>query len=472
MFGTDNYINEHACFGSHNSHYFMLKYVKEFLTAYKGVNRFGYTHITTAHEKSGTIIKTVDKDLREMLEELLKEFSKNPGEDFVLVIAGDHGKHVSETDFVKPGFFENVLPGQIVIANKELIHRLKAHQMLTHSTQRLVSREDWHLTLKHLAVTPYGSISRESNLYNHWKKCTDTEFTVSLLLEMAGNERTCKDLDIEEYLCVCLPFEELSEREREGEQASVLQTMVDFGMRNINAGLNPIYCTQLVLGKIKYAARRQIETEYVIYRIRATDAVHTGVELEIYVALFPVAIQELYQKEDTREMPIMDLQATLRGQVMRIQLLKTLRIDEYVGYMEEFAIAARQKPTFCVPHPPIELKGVSSELGVVFDRLYSTITVRVAQVNNNCFEECLENDSVCQPWALMMLSNPSILAQSWRGNVTYINEDNEILRDYLAIARYEHGDVLGFNNNSLIFPLKPTGCHDTSEGITLICPCK
>jgi hypothetical protein len=50
----------------------MLKYIKEFVSGYSGFNRFGYAHITTAHEKSGTIIKTVDLDLKEMISDVLE----------------------------------------------------------------------------------------------------------------------------------------------------------------------------------------------------------------------------------------------------------------------------------------------------------------------------------------------------------------------------------------------------------------
>lgn len=473
VFGSDNYINKHSCFGSHNSHYYMLKYVKEFLTAYKGVNRFGYTHITTAHEKSGTIIKTVDEDLYEMLKDLLEEFSSYENEDFVLVIAGDHGKHVSETDFVKPGWLENVLPSQLVLMNKELMARLGAHEMFAKSTQRLVSREDWHLTLKHLSVTPYGTLAKDSNLYTHWKKCTDTDFTLSLLLEPAGDQRTCKDLDIEEYMCTCLPFEEINTSTLSVHASENINLLIDFALEQLNSGLKSDLCNEIKLGNIKYLATREIEINYVIHRVRVTDFTYPNVEFELYIAVFPESLKEMYEK-DTKFMPSQQVPSSLRGQSMKMQFLKVLRIDEYGGYMEEFAIAANKKPSLCVPMPPLKVTEISTELSVVFENLFRTITVNLGKEEENCFDTCHNKDLVCQPWALMMLANPDILMQIWRpqGNFTYLTLENTELLKSLNNSIHTSGKLLGTSNSTLVFPTHESKCEDSDIGVVPICPCK
>ena len=41
----------------------MLNCVESYSKEYRGVYRFGYTHIKTAHEKSGTIFRTVKNNL-------------------------------------------------------------------------------------------------------------------------------------------------------------------------------------------------------------------------------------------------------------------------------------------------------------------------------------------------------------------------------------------------------------------------
>ena len=209
VFGTDNYINEQACFGSQDSHRYMLDYASSYLQEYSGINRFGYIHITTAHEKSGTIIKTVDDDLLIFMQNTL-DFYQRKNEDVVFILGGDHGKHVSETDYVKPGWLENLLPAQIVITNKDLMRRLNSDDTLRTNTQRLVSRPDWHLTLKHLSLVPYGQIKKSSPVYNQWKAVTDSDFSVSLLLEKVPTQRTCSDVDIDDFYCVCGPYEEIT----------------------------------------------------------------------------------------------------------------------------------------------------------------------------------------------------------------------------------------------------------------------
>jgi hypothetical protein len=60
-----------------------------------------------------------------------------------------------------------MLPAQIVIMNKDLVSRLGSHETFKYNQNKLVSRLDWFLTLKHLAVVPYGNVKIDSNLYNH-----------------------------------------------------------------------------------------------------------------------------------------------------------------------------------------------------------------------------------------------------------------------------------------------------------------
>ena len=220
----------------------MLDYVQSYLTKYKGQNRFGYSHITTAHEKSGTIIKTVDEDLQKFFTSLLKFYSKID-EDIFFILAGDHGKRVSETDIIKPGFIGNVTPGQIVIANKHLIQKLNADENLRHNSQKLISRADWHLTLRHLSLVPYGQLDRNSRLYHNWKKSSETDHIVSVLLDKIPNSRSCEDVNIEDYFCVCLPYDELSENEYESNQ--IVSGVIIFTIESINKSQKNHLCRQL-----------------------------------------------------------------------------------------------------------------------------------------------------------------------------------------------------------------------------------
>ena len=472
VFGTDNYINEHKCFGSHNSHWYMLNYVKEFIKAYEGHNRFGYAHITTAHEKSGTIIKTVDPDLLNMLKELLEYFNNHKEEDFVFIIAGDHGKHVSESDIVKEGWLENMLPAQIVIANQDLMKRLKAHSIFHDNSQRLVSRADWHITLKHLSITPYGNLIQDSALYNHWKKITETEFAVSLLLESTNPARTCSDLDIEKYFCVCLPYDEINDEDMKNDPEinALTQLAIDY----INSKTDHELCTEIETVTLKYAAIRNIAVNYQVYRLRFTLTYRENIEFEVFGSIFSKSREEMYMEEDILEMPVVNLANNLRGNDMKIQLLKLIRIDEFAGYMEEYTIVAKQKPSFCIPK---ELTAIMSSNDInnkekkVFEELIQALTIRLADINTTCYDACFAYDEVCQHWALEFISNQAILEQEWRQTLSY-NIEGIYADTIVKNSNSLKADYFGYANDTIFYPSKSIGCFDKINETQLICPCK
>jgi hypothetical protein len=87
--------NEHSenqrCIGKHNSHWYMLEYLKQYISNYENHNRFAYVHLNPGHENTGSVIKTVDTDVVNFLSSVLSNYdAKN--EDIVLVLTADHGK--------------------------------------------------------------------------------------------------------------------------------------------------------------------------------------------------------------------------------------------------------------------------------------------------------------------------------------------------------------------------------------------
>jgi hypothetical protein len=472
VFGTDNYINEHSCFGSFNSHRYMFEYIEKFLKEYQGFNRFGYSHVTTAHEKSGTIIRTADQDLFLFMSDVLKFYNEND-EDFFFILAGDHGKHVSETDFVKPGFIENMLPGQIVISNKDLIHKLKAEKILTHNTQKLISRSDWHLTLNHLSLIPYGSLQKDSRLYQNWKKASETDHIVSLLLEKVPDSRTCQDVNIEDYFCVCLPYKELDEKDYEKNE--ILSKVAHFSIQSINKSQRNNLCMQFSFQSVVYAAVREIQSDYQLYRVRVNIVESLDVVLEIFAAVYPESVSDKYRKND----PSLHFQTfnykENQGK-MEIQLLKMVRIDEYVGFNEEFAVAIHEKPSFCIPKRPYELSSADFndvQLTLVLDKLKSQLVIRMAPFDQSCFDVCKDFDQICQTWGIELFSNEEILFSSWDDEESIIvySGDTEI-----SISQYnymhDYGDDLSITNTTIYYPIDNLSCHSHSSSHSLLCPCK
>ena len=58
----------------------------------------------------------------------------HPEEDYVIILAADHGKHSAEWDKSYEGYLENQLPMHFIFTNKELINRLDADDILRHNT--------------------------------------------------------------------------------------------------------------------------------------------------------------------------------------------------------------------------------------------------------------------------------------------------------------------------------------------------
>ena len=153
----------------------------------------------------------MDKDLKESLKEFF-EFYENNDEDFVLMITADHGKTI-ENDVFEEGVLERIQPLHLVIANQGLINRIgkDTHEILKHNTERLVGRFDWYVTLKHLAVLPYGNLDVESSTYKNFVYNTDSNNNaVSLLLEKISDYRTCDDINIPDQNCICRSYKNIT----------------------------------------------------------------------------------------------------------------------------------------------------------------------------------------------------------------------------------------------------------------------
>ena len=84
-----------------------------------------------------------------------------------------------------------------------------SHENLLENTQRLVSRSDWHVTLKHIAFLPYGNIDTQSNTYKTLINDADSINSVSFFLEKIPENRTCEDINIQKDACSCSTIKEL-----------------------------------------------------------------------------------------------------------------------------------------------------------------------------------------------------------------------------------------------------------------------
>jgi hypothetical protein len=224
-----------------------------------------------------------------------------------------------------------------------------------------------------------------------------------------------------------------------------------------------------------YAAVRDIRHDYKLYRIRATIVENPDVVFESFAAVYPDGTAERNRKPDA-SLPYRRIYNEVNKEYLEIQLLKFVRIDEYVGYNEEFAIVIDEKPSFCIPLWPEEISFIElkdKKLTKVFDELKSELVLRVAPLYENCFKVCNHYDQVCQPWGILLLSNELILFSDWSNEkeITLYTEDSSMTLSYFDMS-HDSGEYLGLVNTTLYYPSTSFSCYSSSSSLSLICPCK
>lgn len=197
--GYIDFANEGQCIGNKNAHEFSLNYLSEYIKNYEGINRFAYMHIDVAHENTGLRMKIADGDILSFLEKTLQVYYDLPNEDVVLMLASDHGR--MSTMMSKEAVMEKMMPFHLVFANKALIERMNAHTNLLHNTDRLVTRFDWHVTLKELALVPFKSLDTED--LKLLSESTQEHIGISLFSQRVSNDRDCLSVKIPGEYCSC-----------------------------------------------------------------------------------------------------------------------------------------------------------------------------------------------------------------------------------------------------------------------------
>ncbi|OMJ65528.1 hypothetical protein SteCoe_38054 [Stentor coeruleus] len=256
-YGYSDTIENYICVGSKFSHQHSLNYLSQFLENYKGHNKFAYIHIEVAHEFSGTRLSLSDKDIQIFFEKTLQKYT-NSTEDLFILFAGDHGRYKTETVSLF-GRGERSLPFHFVISNKDFIERNNFHKNLDINSRRMLSRYDWHKTLKHLANSPYTKITTESQEY----KEIETEYkSLSLLIERSSRDRICEDLGVEPNYCLADPFEEINPATLTEKNIYLyFLNLIIYTMRNHLLKKISFHCNEIKLGKVLYIGERKYESD-------------------------------------------------------------------------------------------------------------------------------------------------------------------------------------------------------------------
>eukprot|EP00762_Andalucia_godoyi_P005639 ANDGO_06450.mRNA.1 hypothetical protein ACA1_203060 len=175
------------CLKSRFVHEYALDYSLNWWDAHSGDQRFLWTALTEGHEGTGEVIKSIDEDVADFLEELLK---RKAFDDSVVVIVSDHGQHMSLPWAVQmhQARLENAFPALFMSIPRSLaVQKADASRNLLENQHRLVSGYDVFATLKSIAASE-----------SHHSSASGIS-----LLHRIPDDRSCHAAGIPEARCFC-----------------------------------------------------------------------------------------------------------------------------------------------------------------------------------------------------------------------------------------------------------------------------
>jgi hypothetical protein len=421
LFGYSDFIQRQRCIGTYNSHWYMLDYLRQYYENYSGLNRFAYVHLSPGHEETGTVIRSADVDTMEFFQTML-EAAANRDEDLVIMMASDHGKHSAEWDKTAEGYLENQLPMHLVVANRGLMQRLNADDVLITNSFRLVSRYDWHLTFRQLSLAPYGRLSVESAWYQALKHRSDSPHAVSLMMEYVKDCRTCDDMLIPTYYCTCIAYQELPLLQALAVEAvqATISLAVDAINRDIQLKHAHEFCMRVSLDEVQKVEVKLLKEESFAnrnYKIRITLKENPKATFDLF-SFMAVPSEFDSSAADNPRLGSQDVKfASSQGLIdVKVQLREVLRVDAYRGLCEETALLAETSASQCICYRPETYTyetQITAAQTLMLSRLQDKLTLRLGEAGQTCQEVCVAYSTVCQDWGLELYNKLEMLVQPW-----------------------------------------------------------
>eukprot|EP01012_Entosiphon_sulcatum_P023623 TRINITY_DN28717_c0_g2_i1.p1 TRINITY_DN28717_c0_g2~~TRINITY_DN28717_c0_g2_i1.p1 ORF type:complete len:664 (+),score=82.03 TRINITY_DN28717_c0_g2_i1:47-2038(+) len=195
-----NWVGPYAfaprCINNRHVHRYALQYLRQAWRHYAAerVGQTAYASFIEGHEGSMEVISTMDADLADLIEWMGSEgHLKNT----VVVIGSDHGMHMGPYFMTVPGRLEQKLPLlQLLIPTTILERYPQLNESLLHNAQSLITPWDLYNTLRHLAVYPQP-VDRGTQEFPKGPSWAQS------LLEKVPYNRTCADVRIPDYRCIC-----------------------------------------------------------------------------------------------------------------------------------------------------------------------------------------------------------------------------------------------------------------------------
>lgn len=320
VYGYDDFSNKQRCIGKQNSHNLTFTYVFDYFQTYKDLNKFAYVHLDTAHENTGNI-QTADKDLVFFINGLFELFSKHE-ENFALFLLSDHGLKFQKLNFDERIHLEATSPMSYFFISKEVENELRARENLWHNSFQLVGRMDINFAMKFLGHFPYGY----SNIdyFEEVKKEYNMPGVVNLFTEKIKVDRTCKELQIGDYRCVCDWYKEF----KEDKFVNRLVDLVGKYSLNMADGLE---CRIMTSYKVIYTDRLILEPKNrgmtTLYRLNLLANNSTVVNAE-FVFCYSEKVKNGYKKLEGKQYPYRELKSKDGPVVIQLKKIKIEGCDQ------------------------------------------------------------------------------------------------------------------------------------------------
>ena len=457
LFSYNEFSTTQRCIGCHDAHYYPLKYLLDFHSNYQGFNRFAYLHLSPGHETSGTVIRSADPDVRMLVQELA-----GSQEDVVLMLGSDHGLHVGAWEDVYEGFIENQLPLHLLCVSRGLRQRLgpKVYRTLLTNTQRLVTRYDWHLTLRHFATLPYGQLSSSSSLYSSWKSRSDNPNAVSLLLEEIPLTRSCQDAGIPLYSCACLSFQETAVTKIPSEPLTLATAYLNQQTSNTQ-----FLCMRVTAMDIVKAYLLQGETEqYLKIRFRVNESPKARFD-----AVFLWSSSKRRYHDRLRS-------ANKSVQNDHFDIRELVRVDPYAGLCEQLAKAFQTSPSLCMCHLPFPDTALQDHsFRQRLEEVLGSLSLVVPDKGSTCAKACESENLSCAQWGLSLLNDERVLH-----NRTFYFQKDQVkrrLEDLQGISWTREGVGVRLKKAEERWQLllaewsRPPTCADQAPSTQPLCAC-
>jgi hypothetical protein len=360
----------------------MLDYLLEFSENYKEVSRFSYIHLNTAHEGSGTVIKTLDDDLVEFLTNLM-----NRKEKTVLFLMGDHGMRYGSWFTKMDGSHEHRLPLLIMYQSKELARTQPDSPIyLRHNMNRLTSKFDLHTTLVDLA----GKSFFPKNSFNQSKCSTSHRYeTYNLFAEAISDNRTCMDVGIPLFWCACMPFEENPDLIDSEETHSLVDEIIlklnEYTISPINT--KRTICQKLTKDKILSVSSQSAGIEH-YHKFKFNTSQSEKAVFEALVLISDTKIRKRLRDGFGSMAYYFD-----DKQYMKIMYIK--RLDAYAGVCKDLSDMKGIDPMFCICQ---DIDVIKENEPVIVQELYDKHKVIVS--NLTCEQACSQLKLDCDEFAV------------------------------------------------------------------------